>query len=186
MKIIALIGMLFAALTVTVVEQRAGASKVSPKTQQVPTETEPADPKKDTPPAPTSVQYAPNVAGTWTGTWESIKNPGNGGSVNCNAVQKTENKWSAVILAEYGPEMKFNIDMNGVCEDGKVIFDGKLDLGEEQGVYTWNGTATASEFSGEYKGPGENGVFKMVRGKAAAAAVADPLKTPTVVLDVKK
>ena len=186
MKIIALIGMLFAALTVTVVEQRAGAAKVSPKTQQTPTETEPADPKKDAPPAPdpTPVQYAPNVAGTWTGTWESIKNPGNGGSVNCNAVQKSDTKWTAVILAEYGPEMKFNIDMNGVCEDGKVIFDGKLDLGEEQGVYTWNGTATPTEFSGEYKGPGENGVFKMVRGKAVAAP-ADA-KTPSVVLDVKK
>jgi len=105
--------------------------------------------------------------------------------LNCDAVQKSENKWSAVILAEYGPEMKFNIDMNGVCEDGKVIFDGKLDLGEEQGVYTWNGTATPTEIFGACtKGRAKNGVFKMVRGKAAATS--EPLKTPTVVLDVKK
>jgi len=57
--------------------------------------------------------------------------------------------------------MKFNIDMNGVCEDGKVIFDGKLDLGEEQGVYTWNGTATPTEFSACTKGrAGERACFK--------------------------
>jgi len=57
--------------------------------------------KKDTPPAPE--QYAPNVAGNWSGTWESIKKSGNGGTVNCDAVQKIrEQKWSAVILAEYG------------------------------------------------------------------------------------
>jgi len=179
MKIVAVVIALFAALTFSVVENRTGAAKRTPARPETPPE--PAEPEKDD---ATPARFAPNVAGTWTGTWESIKNPGNGGSVNCNAVQKSDTKWTAVILAEYGPEMKFNIDMNGVCEDGKVIFDGKLDLGEEQGVYTWNGTATASEFSGEYKGPGENGVFKMVRGKTAETA--DPLKTPTVVLDVKK
>lgn len=182
MKIAAVVAFFFAALTFTVVENRTGAAKKSPAKPETPAApVEPAAPEKE---APARAQYAPNVAGNWAGTWESIKNKGHGGTVNCNAVQKSENEWAAVILAEYGPEMKFNIDLKGVCEEGKVIFDGRLDLGEEQGVYTWNGTATANEFSGEYKGPGENGVFKMARAKATSA-IAEPARTQSVVLDMK-
>ena len=180
MKIFALIGMFFAALTITVVEKRA-AAKQEP---QKPTAPAPIEPRKDDVP-PAQAKYAPNVAGKWTGSWESIKNKGNGGAVNCDAVEKSENEWAAVILAEYGPEMKFNISLSGVREEDKVVFDGKLDLGEEQGVYTWEGIATATEFSGTYKGPGENGVFKMTRVKATAVS-AQPVSTPTVVLDVKR
>lgn len=113
---------------------------------------------------------SPNVAGRWSGTWESIANKGHGGTVSCDAVKKFDNEWDAVILAEYGPETKFNIDLKGVTEKGKVVFGGTLNLGEEQGIYTWSGTATASVFSGEYKGPGENGVFTMTRVTSVSSA----------------
>jgi len=49
---------------------------------------------------------SPNVAGRWSGTWESIANKGHGGTVSCDAVKKVKNEWDAVILAEYGPETK--------------------------------------------------------------------------------
>ncbi len=173
MKILALVGVLFAAIMITVVETRAGVGKPMPETPKNP-ETPTIAPQKDTP-APVRGKIAPNVAGRWAGTWESIRNKGHGGTVSCDALEKSENEWTAVIYAEYGPEMKFNIDLKGICEDGKVVFDGKLDLGEEQGIYTWTGAATAAEFSGSYKGPGENGIFKMTRAKATAAASNAPV-----------
>lgn len=184
MKLFALLGILIAALTVTVMEKKAAHEFPTPAPQLPATS---SAPKSEAPPATPKLapKFTPNVAGKWAGTWESIKNKGNGGTVSCDAVMKGDNEWAAVILAEYGPEMKFNINLNGVCEENKVVFDGKLDLGEEQGVYTWSGSASADEFSGAYKGPGENGVFKMTRVKASAPK-AEAASTPTVAVDVKQ
>src|SRR5437667_9108150 len=82
----------------------------------------------------------PQIAGKWVGKWESIKNKGNEGTVVCEAVQKSKDEWTAVIHAEYGPEMKFNIDLKGTWDGKRIRFEGKLDLGEkEAGIFTWTG-----------------------------------------------
>jgi hypothetical protein len=117
-------------------------------------------PKKSAPPE----IVRPQIEGKWVGKWESIKNKGHEGTVVCEAIHKSKDEWTAVIHAEYGPEMKFNIDLKGVWDGKRIRFEGELDLGEkEAGIFTWTGWATDSKFSGEYQGPGENGVFSMTR-----------------------
>lgn len=110
------------------------------------------------------VKQAPNVAGKWSGTWESSKNKGHGGGLSCEAAEKNKNEWEAVFTAEYGKTSTYNVNLKGKPEDGKVVFGGKVDLGKDHGgEFTWTGRATATEFTGEYEGGGDIGSFKMKR-----------------------
>jgi hypothetical protein len=105
----------------------------------------------------------PSVAGSWTGSWESTKNKGHGGGLSCVATEKSKNEWEAVFTAEYGKTSSYNVNLKGKPDGEKVVFGGKVDLGEKSGVYTWTGRATATEFTGEYEGGGDSGTFKMTR-----------------------
>ena len=111
---------------------------------------------------------AAKFAGKWVGTWESVANIGHGGKLTCVTIAKTNEEWEAVVVAEYseiddGPSDKFTVNLKGISKGDDVVFNGKLDLDEQGGLFTWTGSATGNEFKGEYKGPGENGAFKMVR-----------------------
>jgi len=119
-------------------------------------------------PASTAEKYSrnatPNVSGKWVGTWESTKNKGHGGGLSCEATEKSKNEWEAVFTAEYGKTSSYNVNLKGKAEEGKVVFGGKVDLGEKGGgVFNWTGRATATEFTGEYEGGGDTGSFKMAR-----------------------
>jgi len=95
---------------------------------------------------------APSVAGKWVGTWKSTKNKGHGGGLSCEAVEKAKNEWEAVFTAEYGKTSSYNVNLKGKPEGDKVVFGGKVDLGEKGGgVFNWTGRANATEFTGEYE-----------------------------------
>jgi len=126
---------------------------------------------------PAKVMKAPNVAGKWTGTWESTKQKGHGGGLSCEATEKSKNEWEAVFTAEYGKTSKYNVNLKGKPEDGKVVFGGKVDLGEKSGgVFIWTGRASEKEFTGEYEGGGDTGSFKMTR-KSDKSGRASPVRT---------
>jgi len=86
-------------------------------------------------------------------------------------VKKVKNEWDAVILAEYGPETKFNIDLKGTATKGKVVFGGTLNLGEEQGIFHLVGDGDGERFfRASTKGRAKNGVFRMTRVDSAMAS----------------
>ena len=108
----------------------------------------------------------PQVSGKWTGRWESGGHPGHGGGLRCEATEGGAQKWAAVFTAEFGATKAYDVKLEGKPGDGAVLFGGKIDLGvKDGGVFTWTGSATATEFSGKYEGGGDTGTFKMNRPK---------------------
>jgi hypothetical protein len=119
-------------------------------------------------PAPAPVEStapaAPQVAGKWIGTWESIGHKGHGGGLRCEATEAGAGKWEAVFTAEYGPTKSYNVKLEGKLSGAAVLFGGKVDLGRgDGGVFTWTGEATQTAFKGKYEGGGDTGSFQMVR-----------------------
>jgi hypothetical protein len=106
------------------------------------------------------------VAGKWSGTWESSGHKGHGGGLTCEAIESGKQKWEATFTAEFGKTKAYKVKLEGKPGDGKVVFGGKVDLGKDDGgEFTWTGQATATDFTGEYDGGGDKGSFKMTRIK---------------------
>lgn len=107
---------------------------------------------------------APQVAGKWTGTWESASDKRHSGGLSCEATSAKKNEWEAVFTAEFGKTKAYTVKLKGKPQGDKVVFGGEVDLGKaDGGVFTWTGRATETEFTGEYQGGGDTGSFKMTR-----------------------
>jgi hypothetical protein len=117
-------------------------------------------------------QTAPNITGTWTGTW-SAYNPARASTppqeqcakLSATITQK-EDVWQAVFEGDCGRPYKYTITMDGKQAGGVVLFRGSADLGpRDGGVYDWIGRASDTEFVGFYTSAAYTGVFSLTRAK---------------------
>lgn len=122
----------------------------------------------------------PEVAGAWTGTWQTYVAPEDKEKakkvvplqLDCKVVQE-DGKWQATFEGECGRPYKYTIKMEGRQAYNTVMFKGTTDLGEKDGgVYDWIGRADGKEFVGFYTSGGHVGTFRLMRrtGEAKAAA----------------
>lgn len=119
----------------------------------------------------------PNVAGTWTGSWELYSPPVPGATpgktlippmpIEAKVVEQPDGKWQATFEGDAGGVYKYTIKMLGRQAGGVILFQGTADLGpKDGGVYDWIGRATEKEFVGFYTSEGHTGTFRLARPKA--------------------
>ena len=120
-------------------------------------------------------QPAPQVVGSWTGTWGPMGDPKavdagkaakGGARLDCKVDPPEDGKWSATFEGECGRPYKYTIKMLGRQSGGVVLFQGTADLGpKDGGVYDWIGRASDTEFVGFFTSRGHLGTFRMERPK---------------------
>ena len=96
----------------------------------------------------------------WTGKWD-----GGGehcGELRCVARHVTGDQWEATFTGYCDRKFAYEVKMKGRAAKGKVIFNGKAELGGDDGVYQWTGEIQGKEFVGRYNSDkGKKGTFKM-------------------------
>jgi hypothetical protein len=112
----------------------------------------------------------PDPAGCWEGCWASHTTP-HKGKLNavitrCDACHyhiRFHTTFFKIFQAEY------EIDVTGYDRgDGVYVFSGQKDLGKVVGgVFTFNGTTTATDFHATYRSCKDHGVFVMKRKVAS-------------------
>lgn len=123
------------------------------------------------PPSGTKDQ-APDITGSWTGTWGSYS-PAQGStppkSICKDLMAKIERKddvWQAVFEGDCGRPYKYTIKMEGRQIGKVVMFKGTTDLGaKDGGVFDWIGRATDKEFVGFFTSAYYTGTFNLARAK---------------------
>src|SRR3954468_13983638 len=65
------------------------------------------------PPAVEKKSTVPQVAGHWTGRWESETHKGHGGGLTCEAVESGKDKWEANFTAEFGKTKSYKVKLEG-------------------------------------------------------------------------
>src|SRR5262245_40170934 len=120
-------------------------------------------------------QAAPDLDGTWTGTWSAF-NPARATTPPrelCAKLTATITKkgevWEAVFEGDCGRPYKYSISMEGRLAGAAVMFKGSADLGaQDGGVYDWIGRADNNEFVGFFTSAVYTGVFSMMRATPPA------------------
>ena len=106
------------------------------------------------------------LAGCWQGTWQSDWNQHSGG-LRAIITKESESTYRAKFKATYLVVVPFEFEMPLlVAEDGQIYtFEGSADLGLlAGGLYTYKGSAAASEFASSYcGGNGDHGTFTMTK-----------------------
>jgi hypothetical protein len=104
------------------------------------------------------------VTGTWSGTWWYGDKVDEGQPLSCTCEQIGANQWTATFDAQYGGRSLYTFDITGKRVGDAVMFEGAVDLGQDQGgVYHWKGEARGETFTGEYTSTRTQGAFKMSR-----------------------
>jgi hypothetical protein len=121
--------------------------------------------------SPQTAQPAPEIAGTWTGTW-SAYNPAQPGtqpkeqckSLSAKVAPGQGGVWEAVFEGDCGRPYKYTIKMEGRQVGKVVMFKGTVDLGpKDGGVFDWIGRATDKEFVGFYTSGYYTGIFTLTK-----------------------
>jgi hypothetical protein len=105
------------------------------------------------------------ASGYWAGQWYAGDTPG--GDLTCTVTPAGEGLWDASFFATFGVGASgtYEVKIPGKLEDGKVVFGGQTDQGENSGgLYTYEGTIENDVFSGRYTyGRSAGGRFEMMR-----------------------
>ncbi len=108
-----------------------------------------------------------DIAGPWSGRWLSHAN-GHNGELRCIITPNSETNYSARFRAKYRKLITFSatytVPLTVVQTNGHFNFQGSADLGWlSGGVYTYHGSATASNFESTYSSKADHGIFEMTR-----------------------
>ena len=125
-----------------------------------------------------------DAAHTWAGTWQAAGSD-QCKELRCQARRVAGADWEARFTGVCNRRFSFEVIMNGRATGGKIVFDGKTNLGEENGgVYVWTGQIVGRTFTGKYESTGgKTGTFTMtparltVSGSALEAAKDRRVKT---------
>lgn len=106
-----------------------------------------------------------DLAGCWEGTWQSEMN-GHHGGLRAVITDQGAGVYDAHFKATFAVVIPYEFQMSLlVADDGTVYtFEGQEDLGLlAGGVYTYRGTASATDFLAHYcaSGNGDHGTFSM-------------------------
>jgi len=106
-----------------------------------------------------------SIEGPWAGEWHSDKN-GHHGSLRCVVTKTSDTTFRAHYRATYKKIVHFSYvaTLNGRETNGVVALKGDADLGKMAGgVYTYEGTATPTEFRSSYSSKYDRGEYQMSR-----------------------
>jgi hypothetical protein len=106
-----------------------------------------------------------SIEGPWAGEWHSDKN-GHRGSLRCVVTKTSDTTFRAHYRATYKKIVHFSYvaTLNGRETNGVVALKGDADLGKMAGgVYTYEGTATPTEFHSTYSSKYDHGEYQMSR-----------------------
>jgi hypothetical protein len=108
---------------------------------------------------------ANSIEGPWTGTWHSDQN-GHHGSLRCVVTKTSDTSYRAHYRATYKSILHFSYvaTLNAHETNGAVALKGEADLGKlAGGVYTYEGTATPTEFHSNYANKYDHGAYDLTR-----------------------
>ncbi len=99
----------------------------------------------------------------WSGTWQDSA-PGHNGDLYCTVRQIDNDNYKARFTGYCGRQFAYNITMKGRTKTDTVLFEGKADLGDDDGEYQWTGTIRGDRFDGQYRSAkGKVGTFAMTK-----------------------
>lgn len=105
------------------------------------------------------------IDGAWQGEWLSEHN-GHHGSLKCVVTQTSPTTFRAHFRAKYMKVLRFTYvaTLTGEETNGVVKLSGSADLGKMAGgVYTYEGSASPTEFRSNYKCKWDHGHYEMGR-----------------------
>ncbi len=106
-----------------------------------------------------------SVEGRWEGRWKSDHN-GHNGKLRCVMLRTETNTYLARFHAKYQGILSFGytVPLEMRVERGAFRFTGSADLGAlAGGLYTYEGTASPTNFLSTYRCPSDWGTFRMTR-----------------------
>ena len=108
---------------------------------------------------------AGDISGRWQGTWKSDAS-GHNDKLRCVITKSDDQRYTALFHAKYKHILSFGYSVPlVVTNDGtKRTFKGEADLGKlAGGRYTYEGSATPTEFNSRYDSKYDRGTFEMKR-----------------------
>jgi hypothetical protein len=112
-------------------------------------------------PAPTN-----SIEGAWSGEWRSEVN-GHHGSLRCVVTKSSDATYRAHYRAHYKRILRFTyvatLNATETETNGVVTLKGEANLGKILGVYTYEGTATPTNFQSIYSCKYDHGRYEMTR-----------------------
>jgi len=108
------------------------------------------------------------IAGRWIGRWQSDVN-GHNDQLRCLVTPSTNGTYSARYHARYTKwflrfTFGYTVPLSVATHDGRFEFTGESNLGwYAGGVYRYNGSATATNFTSRYDSKYDRGTFEMKR-----------------------
>jgi hypothetical protein len=106
----------------------------------------------------TGVYAADSATGDWEGSYQT--DGYQSGTLRAKVEAAGDNRYKAVVSV---PEFGQQFPLEGQEEEGKVVFNGTVDLGYELGSYQIKGEINESVFSGRFSGAQASGTFRMSR-----------------------
>lgn len=116
------------------------------------------------------------LAGCWEGTWQSDYN-GHHGGLRAIITKQGDGYYDAHFHATYAVVIPYEFQLPLlVTDDGRAyVLEGEADLGWlAGGLYTYNGTATATDFAASYCAENnDHGTFTMTKVQTCSECGAD-------------
>ena len=99
----------------------------------------------------------------YVGTWQQGPDPDHGGIFHCSVKRISATRYEAHFHGTCGRNYEYRLKLDGRKSDEHIIFCGVQDLGpHDGGEYTWRGTLSGDEFTGEYQNlEGGKGTFEL-------------------------
>ena len=115
-------------------------------------------------------------SGSWEGGWYIGNSPEPAGWVKCTSVRVGNDVWKAVFETGFGGEAIYEFDVEGKLVGDRVVFEGKVDLGQTSGgVFTWRGEADGDKFGGTYSSSFVKGRFDLLKVVDQSAVLINDL-----------
>jgi hypothetical protein len=122
-----------------------------------------------------SAEVAPDtVMGNWEGKWYGES--ANEGKAFAQIIAEGHGNYRAVISADIGEAELIRGEMRGKRDDGKVMFQGEIDAGPDNGVHKITAAIADGKLTGHYSGPADQGQLQMTRVRKTSPTLG--LKPP--------
>ena len=108
-----------------------------------------------------------DISGPWEGLWQSEAN-GHNGKLRCLVTKVNDTTYDARYRAKYKKIFSFGytVPLRVQKTGDTYTFKGEADLGKlAGGIYTYDGKASATNFTSTYNSKYDHGDFRMIRPK---------------------
>lgn len=119
--------------------------------------------------------------GYWEGTFTA--EDGNTGSVAAKIIARGGGNYDGHFLLTTNEGKEVQLPFRGETKEGKVVIDGKADLGSDRGgAVSWTGAISEGSFSGSFQSNLHNGTYELHRVEKRPPSLGAPAPPGAVVL----